>query len=122
MSEENKDYSEKNQDAAENGGGAGEHPENKAEPGETSHTGQHLPKINFATFIFSLHSSVLSQLGLLEDPSTGKKTRNLIGAKQTIDILGMLEEKTRGNLTQEEEGMLKNMLYDVRILYVKENE
>jgi len=79
-----------------------------------------LPKINFATFIFSLNSSVLLQLGLIDDPATGKKTKNLPLAKQTIDILGMLEEKTQGNLTKDEETMLKNILYDLRMIYVKE--
>ncbi len=79
-----------------------------------------LPAINFATFIFSLHSSVLLNLGLIGDPATGKKTRNLLAAKQTIDILGMLEEKTRGNLTTEEQGMLKDILYDLRLAYVRE--
>ena len=79
-----------------------------------------LPKINFATFVFSLNSSVLLQLGLIDDPATGKKTKNLPLAKQTIDILSMLEEKTQGNLTKDEETMLKNILYDLRMLYVKE--
>lgn len=79
-----------------------------------------LPQINFATFIFSLNSSALVQLGLLEDPSTGQKGKNLPVAKQTIDILGMLQEKTRGNLTAEEEGMLRHILYELRMLYVKE--
>ncbi|OEU65608.1 MAG: hypothetical protein BA867_12955 [Desulfobacterales bacterium S5133MH16] len=79
-----------------------------------------MPKINFATFIFSLNSSVLVQLGLIDDPATGKKTKNPLLAKQTIDILGMLEEKTRGNLTKDEETMLKNILYDLRMIYVKE--
>ncbi|RLC15597.1 MAG: DUF1844 domain-containing protein, partial [Deltaproteobacteria bacterium] len=64
--------------------------------------------------------SVLFQLGVIEDPATGKKSKNLTAAKQTIDIMGMLEEKTQGNLTKEEEGMLKNILYDLRIAYVKE--
>lgn len=79
-----------------------------------------LPKINFATFVFSLNSSVLLQFGLIDDPATGKKTKNLPLAKQTIDILSMLEEKTQGNLTKDEETMLKNILYDLRMLYVKE--
>jgi hypothetical protein len=79
-----------------------------------------LPEINFATFIFSLNSSALVQLGLMDDPGTGKKVKNLPLAKQTIDILGLLEEKTRGNLSREEEDMLKHILYDLRILYVKE--
>ena len=81
-----------------------------------------LPKINFPTFIFSLNSSALIQLGLLEDPSTGGEAKNLPLAKQTIDILGMLEEKTRGNLTDEEENMLKNILYELRMLYVRGKE
>ena len=87
---------------------------------EEDRTDYQLPKINFATFIFSLNSSVLVQLGLIDDPATGKKTRNLPLAKQTIDILAMLEEKTQGNLTKDEETMLKNILYDLRMLYVKE--
>jgi hypothetical protein len=68
----------------------------------------------------SLNASAFYHLGLIEDPTTGKKTKNLALGKQTIDILGMLEEKTRGNLTKEEENMLKNILYDLRIIYVKE--
>ena len=79
-----------------------------------------LPEINFATFIFSLNSSVLVHLGIIDDPASGKKVKNLILAKQTIDILGMLEEKTRGNLTKDEKSMLKHILYDLRIIYVKE--
>ncbi len=118
--EENKDQKDKadtkkpkeeevKQKAPENGG---PRPKSEAEP--------QLPKINFPTFIFSLNSSCLVQLGLIEDPATGAKTKNLALAKQTIDILGMLEEKTRGNLTKDEENMLKNILYDLRIIYVKE--
>jgi len=78
-----------------------------------------LPQLNFATFIFSLNSSALVHLGMLEDPATKSKAANLPLAKQTIDILGMLEEKTRGNLTADEETMLKNILYDLRINYIK---
>jgi len=79
-----------------------------------------LPEINFPTFIFSLNSSVLVHLGIIDDPASGKKVKNLVLAKQTIDILGMLEEKTRGNLTVDEKSMLKHMLYDLRMIYVKE--
>ena len=79
-----------------------------------------LPTLNFATFIFSLNSSALVQLGMIEDPMTSEKTKNLPLAKQTIDILSMLEEKTRGNLDADEAAMIKNILYDLRILYVKE--
>jgi hypothetical protein len=79
-----------------------------------------LPEINFVTFIMSLNASALVNLGMVEDPATGKKVKNLPIAKQTIDILGMLAEKTRGNLTSDEENLLKNILYEIRIIYVKE--
>jgi len=93
-----------------------------AEAAEDASQDLPLPKIDFATFIFSLNSSGLVHLGMLEDPAAGKKSKNLTMAKQTIDILGMLEEKTRGNLSKDEESMLKNILYDLRILYVKEKK
>ncbi len=91
-----------------------------AKPDSETAEGAPLPAINFATFIFSLNSSALVQLGMMEDPLTGQKTKNLPLAKQTIDILSMLEEKTRGNLNADETAMLKNILYDLRIFYVKE--
>ena len=78
-----------------------------------------LPEINFPTFIMSLNASALVNLGILDNPVTGEKENNLALAKQTIDILCMLEEKTRGNLSKDEESMLKNILYDLRIIYVK---
>ena len=81
-----------------------------------------LPEINFPTFIISLNASALVNLGAIEDPASGNKVKNLSIAKQTIDILNMLEEKTRGNLTEEEGKILKNILYDLRIIYVKEKE
>ncbi|MBA3019459.1 MAG: DUF1844 domain-containing protein [Proteobacteria bacterium] len=78
------------------------------------------PEINFATFIISLNASALVHLGVIDDPTTGKKVKSLPMGKQTIDILGLLEEKTKGNLPKEEENLLKNILYDLRIIYVKE--
>ena len=81
-----------------------------------------LPKIDFSTFVFSINSSALVQLGYIEDPVSGQKTRNLPLAKQTIDLLAMLEEKTRGNLTSDEANILTNILYELRMLYVKEKK
>ena len=78
------------------------------------------PEINFATFVASLNASALLQLGVIEDPTTGTKNKNLPMAKQTIDILSMMQEKTAGNLSEEEENLLKNILYDLRLMYVKE--
>ena len=69
-----------------------------------------------------MNASALLQLGAIEDPTTGQKEKNLPMAKQTIDILSMLQEKTAGNLSEEEENLLKNILYDLRIMYVKEKQ
>ncbi|MGD9045133.1 MAG: DUF1844 domain-containing protein [Desulfobacterales bacterium] len=87
---------------------------------ETDEPPLQFPEINFATFVASLNASALLHLGAIEDPSSGTKNKNLPMAKQTIDILNMLQEKTSGNLSTEEENMLKNILYDLRIMYVKE--
>lgn len=89
---------------------------------ETQEPPLQFPEINFPTFVASLNASALLHLGAIEDPSSGKKDKNLPMAKQTIDILNMLQEKTSGNLSTEEENMLKNILYDLRIMYVKEKQ
>lgn len=81
-----------------------------------------LPEMNFSTFVVSLNASALMHLGLMEDPIQGKKAKNLELGKQTIDILVMLEEKTRGNLATEEEKLLQNILYDLRINFVKQSK
>ena len=79
-----------------------------------------LPIITFSTFIVSLNAAVLANLGIIDEPGTGKRIKNLPVAKQTIDVLSMLEEKTRGNLTQDEATMLQSVLYHLRIIYVRE--
>ena len=81
-----------------------------------------LPEVNFATFIFSLSSSALLHFGEIPEPTSGTKKKNLPMAKHAIDILGMLEEKTKGNLTPDEEQLFKSILYDLRMRYVKETE
>lgn len=75
-------------------------------------------EINFSTFILSLGSSVMLNFGEIPDPITGKKEKNLLMAKQTIDILSLLKEKTKGNLTQDEENLLENLLADLKMQYV----
>ncbi len=77
-----------------------------------------LPEIDFGMFVMSLASSVLVHLGEIEHPDSRAREPNLPLAKQTVDILGMLREKTRGNLTQEEAQLLDNLLYDLRMKYV----
>ena len=82
--------------------------------------GRGLPPIDFSTFILSMSQAVLLHLGELEDPETNQTIRNLPLAHQSIDMLGMLQEKTRGNLTEEESKLLENLLYDLRMKYVAE--
>ncbi|MEW6261946.1 MAG: DUF1844 domain-containing protein [Thermodesulfobacteriota bacterium] len=77
-----------------------------------------LPEVNFSTFVFSLSTSALMHLGEIPDPQTGDTCLNLPLAKQTIDILGMLKEKTGGNLSEDEESLLTNLLYELRLKYV----
>ncbi len=81
-----------------------------------------MPKIDFSTFIFSLNSSALVHLGVIGEPGSDRISKNLVLAKQTIDILGMIEEKTKGNLTDDETSLLKNILHDLRLMYVREKE
>ena len=76
-------------------------------------------KIDFSSFVLSLYSSGLVQLGKVEDPSTGKKSINLELAKHTIEMIAMLEEKTKGNLTEDENSLLKALLSEVRMAYVE---
>jgi hypothetical protein len=73
-----------------------------------------LPDIDFATFVMSLGSSALLHLGEIAGGDV-----NLPLAKQTIDILGMLAEKTRGNLSGDEAKLVEHLLYDLRLKYVE---
>ena len=81
-----------------------------------------LPEINFSTFIFSLNTSALLHLGEIPDPASGKEQKDLAMAKQTIDLIAMLEEKTRGNLSPEEENLVKHILYELRLRYVQKSK
>jgi hypothetical protein len=78
-----------------------------------------LPAVDFHTFVLSLGSSALLHLGELEHPDMGAPQKDLPLAKHTIDILVMLEEKTRGNLTPAEEKLIASLLYDLRLRYVE---
>ena len=79
-----------------------------------------LPEITFSSFVFSLSSAALVSMGAIPDPNTGKTEKNLPLAKQTIDLLGLLRDKTRNNLSQEEEILFDHLLYDLRMSYVRE--
>ena len=77
-----------------------------------------MPHIDFGTFVMSLAHSVLLHLGEIVVPGEAQERPNLALAKQTIDILGMLQEKTRGNLTSDETQLLEHLLFDLRLKFV----
>jgi hypothetical protein len=79
---------------------------------------QNVPPVDFSTFILSLSTSVLLHLGEIPDPQTQKIARNLELAKHTIDMIDMLKQKTKGNLTEAEARLIDNILYDLRMGYV----
>ena len=82
------------------------------------------PQAEFNFFITTLALQASIVLGVVEDPVSGQKKEDLAQAKFIIDTLGMLKEKTKGNLKPEESGLLENLLYELRLQYVaktKEN-
>jgi len=91
-------------------------------PEEAPETAQEMPQpeITFTSFLISLSSSAFIHLGDIPDPATGETNQDLPLAKQTIDLLGLLREKTRNNLREEEEKLFDHLLYDLRMRYLKE--
>ena len=78
-------------------------------------------RIDFTTFVLSLGSSALVHLGEIHHPETAEAQENLLLARQVIDLLAMLEEKTRGNLTPEEARFLSDLLADLRLKFVEKS-
>lgn len=78
---------------------------------------QSLAPLDFSTFVLSLASSAMVNLGIVDGPDGQKGVVDLPAAKQIVEILGILEEKTRGNLDDAEEKLLKSLLYDLRVQY-----
>ena len=77
-----------------------------------------LPPVNFEGFIFNLYNAALIHLGF-RDPETGNLIQNLPLAKHTIDTVIMIQEKTKGNLTVPESNLLENLLYELRMNYLR---
>lgn len=93
----------------------------QAEPGRPDEAAKEgpLPEIDFSTFILSLATTAQMNMGNVPQPGKEKQEPNLPAAKQMIDILGLLKEKTEGNLNEEEQGLLDNLLYSLRMLFLK---
>ncbi len=79
-----------------------------------------MSELSFTAFVVSLASTAAIHLGDLADPMTGQKLElNLEGAAQMIEILALLEEKTRGNLNAEERQVIEQILYELRMRFVE---
>lgn len=78
-----------------------------------------VPEATFSNFILSLNAQALVFLGALPHPETNKIESNVLIAKHTIDILDILKEKTKGNLTEEEEKLLDEILFRLKLIYVE---
>jgi len=77
------------------------------------------PQLDFNAFVLSLGSSALIHLGVAPDPTTNETQKpDLALAQQSIDLLALLQEKTRGNLTPEEAPLLQGLLYELRMKFV----
>jgi len=98
--------------------------ETKTEFPETSQAGNDTepdyPPISFTNFVLSLSASAIFHFGDFPDQGGGKTEKNLPAAKQTIDILDMLNEKTKGNLDENENQLIQGVLYELKLRYVKE--
>ena len=86
--------------------------------GDSSRPERELPEANFQFFLSSLSMQALVALGELPHPSTNRQEEDLEQARYLIDVLGMLQEKTKGNLSQEESAALEGLLYELRMKYV----
>ena len=79
-----------------------------------------LYEIQFVQLIFSLKTSAIMQLGKIANPLTGKIERNLNEAKYTIDMLNMIKEKTKGNLTEDEKKIIDDAVFELQMNYIDE--
>ncbi len=100
-----------------------ENPKASQEPSrkeEAERTAEQDPSqgVSFASFLLSLATTGMVHLGEIPEPSTGQKTEDLEAARQMIDILGILKEKTEGNLSAEESHLLENVLYELRLKFM----
>lgn len=81
---------------------------------------EYFPEVTFSSFILSLSTTVMYHFGDFPDPMTKKSEKNLVAAKQTIDMLNMIKIKTLGNLDNNEKDLLEGVLYELMMRYVKE--
>lgn len=95
-----------------------EEPKETVSPSEPSSEAE-VPPITFGTFLVGLSTQALACLGEIPNPIDGERRTDLLGARELIDILSLLQAKTRGNLEKDEEELLENVLFDLRLRYVR---
>ena len=86
--------------------------------GKADNTKRQLPKMNFGIFLSSLGLQTLIHLGEIEHPETKRKEKNLDAARETIDLLLVLKDKTEGNRTPDEDKLLQVLITDLQMKYV----
>ena len=94
--------------------------ERKEKSEQTTDKENNYPAVNFTNFVLSLSTSALFHFGDFAESEDAVPQKNLPAAKQTIDILDMLNEKTKGNLDKNESSLIQGVLYELKMRYVKE--
>ncbi len=106
-------------EAREKSSSEGEAKQGSAIGGEPFHPANETYPVNFSSFILSLATSALIHLGEEASPATGEKSVQLSMARQVIDLLTLLEEKTKGNLSKDEAGLISQLLFTLRMKFVE---
>jgi hypothetical protein len=92
----------------------------QAQPQESRERATTTEGVNFASFLISLGTQAFMHLGDIPNPMTQQREKDLPAAKHMIDLLGILEAKTKDNLTDDEDRLLRQLLLDLRLRYVRE--
>jgi hypothetical protein len=98
---------------------AHQHAHDEAAHSGHAHGGAQAAEMSFGTFLVGLSTQALMLLGDIPDPQSGRPQQDLVGAQQLIDIIGMLQQKTRGNLDKDEAQLIEAILYELRMKYVE---
>ena len=94
----------------------------KAQATDAQSAGANEQKVDFSSFIVSLATQTMIMLGEIPNPETGEQVFHAEAARQTIDIVGMIQEKTKGNLNEQEEKLLTEVLTSIRLAYVNKTK
>ncbi len=91
-------------------------------PGQGTESAAPRGLMDFSSFILGMAQTALFQMGLIQIQGSEQPRKDMVGARQTIDIIAMIEEKTRGNLTDEEKKVITDTLFQLRMAFVEMNK